>query len=576
MRTSIRLKLGLIIGGLLGAFLVLGFIAYNGIQTIHAQIIQVVEVEQPTSAVAYEMDVNLLRMVVGVLGYLGERDASSLNRIRLGRENFTRFRQEYSTLAETEKGNALGERAQRMFEEFDNLATALITTDDAQHRKTEILLEVVDAWETLLEEKIEAAITPETAQAYEKLDVVSTMERNLDEAQRFVGDYISTHDPLYKQRIQDRWKTFKQAFARYRQLTLSDQEGQWVQHLDDLFEETKTLSQDILALEDENIANLTEFLRLRRELGNTVLYQGIIKEIAEPDLEASEQAALLAVTDANRHITILLSLGVLFGVMFGILLSRSITRPLQQVVRAASRIAVGDLAVRLDVTSRDELGLLADSFRQMITYIKQVAGVAETIANGDLQVNVEPKSDQDVLNHSLRNMVTYIQDVSNVTEKISNKELQVEVQPKSDQDILNHSLNQMIANLKVMIQEIEQQNWLQNGLNQLNNELLGEPSLVEVCNKALRFVSRYTQAGYGVLYIYDSEEASARLFSSFAFTEREKVSNVYHLGEGVVGQVALERKPILLKNIRRDERLIRTGTTSRPPLNTYTFPLIYD
>lgn len=48
------------------------------------------------------------------------------------------------------------------------------------------------------------------------------------------------------------------------------------------------------------------------------------------------------------------------------------------------------------------------------------------------------------------------------------------------------------------------------------------------------------------------------------------------MGQGVVGQVAFQKKPILLKNIKKNEALITTGTVTQNAYNTYTFPLIYN
>ena len=78
-------------------------------------------------------------------------------------------------------------------------------------------------------------------------------------------------------------------------------------------------------------------------------------------------------------------------------------------------------------------------------------------------------------------------------------------------------------------------------------------------------------AGIGALYIFEDE---LKLVSSFAFNKRANLSNRYSLGEGTVGQVGLERSPILLTHLKANERLIVTGTTEVLPINTYTFPLM--
>jgi len=85
----------------------------------------------------------------------------------------------------------------------------------------------------------------------------------------------------------------------------------------------------------------------------------------------------------------------------------------------------------------------------------------------------------------------------------------------------------------------------------------------------------YLNAGVGALYAYDKESETLILNASYAFVQREELSNVFRLGEGTVGQVALQKSPIQLKNIKRTQLTVNTGTTSEAPLNTYTFPLLY-
>ncbi|GAK57942.1 putative signal transduction histidine kinase [Candidatus Vecturithrix granuli] len=576
MRRTIGMKLAFLTGILLCLCILLGFISYRGVRTIHTQITEVVEVKQPAGAAAYEMDLYLLRMIVGVLGYLENRDEEHLNRINVGREKFKESYENYKRLMKTDKGKQLGQEANILFSQFDTFARALVEENDRQYQKMLLLLQKIDTLEHLFTENIQKMIAPGEAQAYQKLKLVSEMEATFNETQRFLGDYIRTNLIEYAERISIRREQFEQAFGAYQQFTLSEQEIMWIDQLQNIYQETVQLSDEIMTLKTQSISDVDKFIELRRALGTTLLYEKIILDVAQKDLLESKQQAVNTVERTDHTIIFLLVGSIIFGVVFGTLLARSIISPLKEVVAAASQIAVGNLSVMLTRRSKDEIGLLAHSFRQLIAYIQDVARIAEHISVGDLQVKITPKSEQDVLNTSLQNMITYLQNIAAITEKVSNKDLQVEVHPKSEQDVLNQSLQRMVSNLYAMIQESDQQNWLQNGLNQLNNALLGEPSLLEVCNKALRFVSRYVNAGSGALYVYDADEKMVGLMSSYAFTERDRVSNRYKLGEGVVGQVALEKAPILLRNIRRQDAVIRTGITSKPPLNTYTFPLVYN
>lgn len=127
-----------------------------------------------------------------------------------------------------------------------------------------------------------------------------------------------------------------------------------------------------------------------------------------------------------------------------------------------------------------------------------------------------------------------------------------------------------------LIKKLKYEFWMKNGQNTLNQHLTGNYSVAEVTQRTIQFIARFLDAGNGVFYIYNEAAKTLDLNASFAFTERTLLSNHYKLGEGLIGQVALEKQPILLKNIHGSDAVINTGTISQSPLNVYAFPLLYE
>jgi len=107
---------------------------------------------------------------------------------------------------------------------------------------------------------------------------------------------------------------------------------------------------------------------------------------------------------------------------FALVIMRSITNPLREIAKSSEKIAAGDLEVNLDVKSRDEIGILANAFRDMISYLKDMAHRAKTIAQGDLTIRMSPKSDKDVLGNAFQEMTLYIQDMSKTADAITEGE----------------------------------------------------------------------------------------------------------------------------------------------------------
>jgi methyl-accepting chemotaxis protein len=100
-------------------------------------------------------------------------------------------------------------------------------------------------------------------------------------------------------------------------------------------------------------------------------------------------------------------LAFLFVLTAGFVITRNIAMPLQEVSKAAQRIASGDLLVDLaSGVRRDEVGVLTQTFSRMTHSLKQISEVAKQIAKGDLTVEPTPQSEKDILGNAFLAMVS--------------------------------------------------------------------------------------------------------------------------------------------------------------------------
>ena len=112
-----------------------------------------------------------------------------------------------------------------------------------------------------------------------------------------------------------------------------------------------------------------------------------------------------AAASARTKILVFMAVGVLFALGIGLMMSRAIGGPLRAMQAAAQKLALGDVNVNVELDSKDELGALAESFREMTEVIKDRAILAQKIAAGDLTVEVKAKSEQDLLGNSFIQVV---------------------------------------------------------------------------------------------------------------------------------------------------------------------------
>ena len=118
--------------------------------------------------------------------------------------------------------------------------------------------------------------------------------------------------------------------------------------------------------------------------------------------------------------------------------------------------------------------------------------------------------------------------------------------------------------------------WFSNGIKIINNTLSGSFEPIEISKKAISVLSEYLECAKGTICIYNKEDNILELKSTYAYNERDMLSNRFKMGEGSIGQAALEMKPILIKNILQQDKLINTSMLQVAPINIYTVPLIYE
>ncbi len=103
-------------------------------------------------------------------------------------------------------------------------------------------------------------------------------------------------------------------------------------------------------------------------------------------------------------ILLLLGFAVAVALIVAITFAHKVTRAVRAIGHAAKAISEGEIVERVPVRSRDELGEMADDFDSMVEYLRSTVGIAETIAHGDLDVEVTPRGPRDALGNALRLM----------------------------------------------------------------------------------------------------------------------------------------------------------------------------
>ncbi|MCB0192273.1 MAG: methyl-accepting chemotaxis protein [Anaerolineae bacterium] len=112
-----------------------------------------------------------------------------------------------------------------------------------------------------------------------------------------------------------------------------------------------------------------------------------------------------AVTTLRNTIIGLIVIVSLVVIVLATMIARSITQPLQAMAKAAQGLAQGDIDQDIQVKSRNEIGVMAEAFTQMIVFFKEMKMVADRISQGDLSVDVCPRSKYDACSRAFQKMI---------------------------------------------------------------------------------------------------------------------------------------------------------------------------
>jgi len=196
--------------------------------------------------------------------------------------------------------------------------------------------------------------------------------------------------------------------------------------------------------------------------------EGENRKLVEARRKSDETASTWTVMAAI--VSTLVALGL--GVVVAFTTAKSITEPLTNLMTVSRQIGdTGDLEHSIDVNRQDEIGELARTFAKMVSYLKEMAGVSESIAGGDLTVEVKPRSAHDTLGNAFARMVeglarlvrsvrdasSQVATASGQVANASDDSAKIGLQASSAIDEVTSTMHEMSVNVQNMVKSTQVQ-----------------------------------------------------------------------------------------------------------------------
>ena len=170
---------------------------------------------------------------------------------------------------------------------------------------------------------------------------------------------------------------------------------------------------------DATVSDLQIFY-LQKDPASWLTKSSTVLDQANADIGKALQESQAAASKASLMSGFVVVLGTLFAIAIGILgayrTAKSITEPLQHLITVAREIGdSGDLDQNIDIHRNDEIGALATTFNNMVAYLKEMASVSMAVAEGDLTMEVAPRSKRDTLGNAFLRMSQGLQEIVRTT-----------------------------------------------------------------------------------------------------------------------------------------------------------------
>lgn len=135
-------------------------------------------------------------------------------------------------------------------------------------------------------------------------------------------------------------------------------------------------------------------------------------------------------------------------------------------------------------------------------------------------------------------------------------------------------LNKMATALEVSFNSLHTNRWLQTGLNELNDRMIGEKEVERLCGDIITSLSLYTGSLVGALYLL-GEDSLLQLQNSYAL-KRTRHNTSFNLGEGLPGQAAAMGKEILTRQIGQQHLSVSFAIGEVFPESVLNVPIFYE
>jgi signal transduction histidine kinase/CheY-like chemotaxis protein/HAMP domain-containing protein len=272
----------------------------------------------------------------------------------------------------------------------------------------------------------------------------------------------------------------------------------------------------------------------------------------------------------------------------------NLTSQVRNIAQVATAVANGDLSKKIDVNARGEILELKTTLNTMVdqlsAFASEVTRVAREVGSeGRLggQAEVRDVSGTwkrltESVNELASNLTTQVRAIAGVASAVAEGDLtqSVEVAARGEVAELKDNVNLMVANLRETTRANQEQDWLKTNLARIAGLMQGHRDLLELARLILGELTPLASAQYGAIYLAAdaadprSERHEFTRIATYGFVKGGLTG--FEAGEGLAGQAAVERTPILITDVPAGYIKVGSGLGEAAPVSLAVLPILFE
>ncbi|WP_042440938.1 HAMP domain-containing protein [Streptacidiphilus albus] len=284
-------------------------------------------------------------------------------------------------------------------------------------------------------------------------------------------------------------------------------------------------------------------------------------------------------------------------------MANNLTGQVRNIAQVTTAVAKGDLSKKIDVDARGEILELKTTINTMVdqlsAFADEVTRVAREVGTdgrlgGQARVPGVAGTWQDLtesVNELAGNLTRQVRAIAQVATAVTRGDLslRIDVDASGELDELKDNINQMIANLRETTRTNQEQDWLKTNLARISGLMQGRRDLEAVAALIMSELTPVVSAQHGAFFlaqpgtrsqerVTDEEDDSdliLRLIGSYGY-QRRAMPTTFRPGESLIGQAAVEKRPILLTSAPPGYLRIASGLGEAAPVNVIVMPVLFE